>query len=192
MSPSNSSNKTSPPARNSSALRSSANPISRGRCGVSRSKNISAPTSGAKALVRAKLWNSDALVADYRSNHPSTELDALAGALLRSADQVVAAANLSELLGYEGSGTAAYFAGFSLMNRSELPFDGRAKHPPPDPVNALLSLGYTMLMNEIRSLVEGAGLEPHLGFLHRADYGRPSLALDLLEPFRSVFVDRLT
>jgi CRISPR-associated protein Cas1 len=47
-------------------------------------------------------------------------------------------------------------------------------------------------MNEIRALVEGAGMEPHLGFLHRVDYGRPSLALDLLEPFRAPLVDRLT
>jgi CRISPR-associated protein Cas1 len=78
------------------------------------------------------------------------------------------------------------------MNRSDLPFDGRRKHPATDPINALLSLGYTLAMNEIRAAVEGAGMEPHLGFLHKVDYGRPSLALDLLEPFRSPLVDRLT
>ena len=78
------------------------------------------------------------------------------------------------------------------MNRSELPFDGRRKHPAPDPINGLLSLGYTLVMNEIRAVAEGVGLEPHLGFLHRVDYGRPSLALDLLEAFRAPAVDRLT
>jgi CRISPR-associated protein Cas1 len=77
------------------------------------------------------------------------------------------------------------------MNRSELPFDGRRKHPATDPINALLSLGYTLAMNEIRAAAEGAGLEPYLGFLHCVDYGRPSLALDLLEAFRAPLVDRL-
>jgi len=78
------------------------------------------------------------------------------------------------------------------MNRSDLPFETREKHPPPDPINALLSLGYTMATNEIRGLAEGIGLEPHIGFFHQIDYGRPSLALDLVEPFRSALVDRLT
>jgi CRISPR-associated protein Cas1 len=78
------------------------------------------------------------------------------------------------------------------MNRSELPFDGRRKHPATDPINGLLSLGYTLVTNEIRAVVEGAGMEPHLGFLHKVDYGRPSLALDLVEPFRSPLVDHLT
>ena len=72
------------------------------------------------------------------------------------------------------------------MNRSDLPFEGRRERPATDPINGLLSLGYTMAMNEIRALVEGAGMEPpNLGFLHQVDYGRPSLALDLLEPFRA-------
>lgn len=78
------------------------------------------------------------------------------------------------------------------MNRSGFPFAGRRMHPPPDPVNALLSLGYTLATNELRGIAEPHGLEPHLGFLHRADYGRPSLALDLVEPFRAALVDRLT
>jgi CRISPR-associated protein Cas1 len=95
-------------------------------------------------------------------------------------------------LGYEGSAAAVYFGAFPEINRSGLPFEGRRKHPATDPINGLLSLGYTLAMNEIRALVEGAGMEPHLGFLHRVDYGRPSLALDLLEPFRAPLVDRLT
>src|ERR1039458_8774684 len=90
-----------------------------------------------------------------------------------------------------GPGSAPVGA-FPEMNRSALPFEGRRKHPVTDPINGLLSLGYTLAMNEIRALVEGAGMEPHLGFLHRVDYRRPSLALDLLEPFRAPLVDRLT
>ena len=56
------------------------------------------------------------------------------------------------------------------MNRSGFPFETRRMHPPPDPVNALLSLGYTMATNELRGVAEAHGLEPHIGFLHQIDY----------------------
>ena len=146
----------------------------------------------AKAVVRAKLRNAGKLVADYRTNYPSGALAAACAALAAAAQSVEAAPGHSELLGIEGSGAATYFRAFAEMNRSNLPFEGRRKHPATDPINALLSLGYTLTMNEIRAVAEGAGLEPHLGFLHKLDYGRPSLALDLQEPYRSPLVDRLT
>lgn len=145
----------------------------------------------ARAVVRAKLLNSAALAGDYRAHYPSAALAEVQDALGGLAGKAAGAGTHAELLGYEGSGAAAYFRAFAGMNRSDLPFEGREKYPATDPINALLSLGYTLVMNELRGLVEGMGLEPHLGFLHRAEYGRPSLALDLLEPFRSVLVDRL-
>ena len=146
----------------------------------------------ARSIVRAKLLNSAALIDDWRAHYPSELLARKAESLRRAAEETSGSLAHAELMGREGAGAAAYFGAFAEMNRSELPFQGRQKHPPPDPINALLSLGYTMLLNELRGLAEGAGLEPHLGFLHRVDYGRPSLALDLLEPFRSIVVDRLT
>ena len=152
----------------------------------------SAALGMAKAIVRAKLLNSAKLLADYREHYPSEELAAACKTLRKLADEAGAARDHAALLGYEGSGAAAYFAAFARLNRSGLKFEGRRKHPPRDPVNGLLSLGYTLALNEIRSLVEGAGMEPHVGFLHRVDYGRPSLALDLLEAFRAPLVDRLT
>jgi CRISPR-associated protein Cas1 len=146
----------------------------------------------AKAVVRAKVRNAGRLLADYRSNYPSDRLAAACEAMSRAAESIAGAARHAELLGQEGSAAAIYFGAFGEMNRSGLPFDGRRKHPATDPINGLLSLGYTLVMNEIRAVVAGAGMEPHLGFLHKVDYGRPSLALDLLEPFRSPVVDRLT
>ena len=77
------------------------------------------------------------------------------------------------------------------FNVSEMGWPGRVKHPATDPLNALLSLTYTLIMNELAGLLEAAGLDPFLGFLHQIDYGRPSLALDLLEPFRHPVADRL-
>jgi CRISPR-associated protein Cas1 len=68
---------------------------------------------------------------------------------------------------------------------------GRQKHPATDPLNALLSLAYTLIMHELTGLLEGAGLDPYVGYLHQPDRGRPSLALDLMEPFRHPLADRL-
>lgn len=145
----------------------------------------------ARSIVAAKLFNSAALLAGYRAHYPSPALASTHDALLDLEAKAAAAPDAASLMGFEGAGAAAYFEVFPLLNRSELPFPGRRRHPATDPLNALLSLGYTLLGNEIRALVEAASLEPFLGFLHRPDYNRPSLALDLLEPFRSAVADRL-
>lgn len=146
----------------------------------------------ARRLVQAKLLNQAIIVEEHLTNHPSPALHAAAGRIRRDAEAAAGSPSAEALLGNEGAGAAAFFEAFAEMNRSGLPFAGRERHPPPDPVNALLSLGYTMTLNETRSLAEGLGLEPYLGFLHRVDYGRPSLALDLMEPFRAPVADRLT
>jgi len=100
--------------------------------------------------------------------------------------------NLEALRGYEGNGAAAYFATWpALFDAERWGFRGRAYHPPPDPVNAMLSFGYTLLLNDVISAVRRIGLDPAIGFFHAIDYGRPSLALDLEEEFRPVIVDTL-
>lgn len=71
------------------------------------------------------------------------------------------------------------------MVRRTFGFSGRARHPSPDPVNALLSLGYTLVYNEISSLLDGLGFDPYLGFFHQPRYGHATLASDLLEEFRA-------
>ena len=146
----------------------------------------------AKALVCAKLANSRRLVEDYRKHYPSGGLAAAAESLKASAEGAFGSLGIESLMGFEGAGAAMHFRAFAEMNRSGLEFPGRRKHPSTDPLNALLSLGYTMAGNELHALVEGMGLEPYIGFLHAAEDNRPSLALDLVEPFRPAFVDRLT
>lgn len=93
------------------------------------------------------------------------------------------------LLGLEGSAAAFYFGVFRRLLKQDLGFRGRKKRPPTDPVNALLSYGYTLLMNKIASAVQLVGLDPYVGFLHSSQYGKPALALDLMEEFRPVIVD---
>ena len=99
---------------------------------------------------------------------------------------------LDQVRGCEGSASAAYFRVFGKFLRGEgFRFDGRSRRPPLDPVNALLSLGYTLLHNAVESAVQVVGLDPYLGTLHEVLAGRPSLVCDLVEEHRAPLVDRL-
>jgi len=103
------------------------------------------------------------------------------------------AASLDILLGIEGAAAARYFRNFRAMLKAgdELAFDfsGRHRRPPPDPVNALLSFAYAMLAREWTVALSAVGLDPYRGFYHQPRFGRPSLALDLMEPFRPLIAD---
>ena len=123
----------------------------------------------AREVVQAKIANTRAVAALYRTNYPNGDLAEAVEELTRLEGRAAEAGDRAELLGLEGAAAARWFAVFGKLNRSGLPFPGRRMHPSPDPVNALLSFGYTVLGNEIRALAEGAGLEPHLGFLHQVD-----------------------
>jgi CRISPR-associated protein Cas1 len=93
------------------------------------------------------------------------------------------------LLGLEGAGTASYFGVFQRLLNGEWTFERRSKRPPRDPVNALLSFGYVLLTNQAASAVNVVGLDPYVGYLHSSQFGKPALALDVVEPFRAVVVD---
>jgi CRISPR-associated protein Cas1 len=92
---------------------------------------------------------------------------------------------LETLRGLEGSATAAYFSGYTTLFPESLNFKNRNRRPPKDPVNAMLSLCYTMLHYELVREIEVTGLDPIIGFYHQFEYGRESLACDLVELFRS-------
>lgn len=109
-------------------------------------------------------------------------------------DQAIAPINttnaIDSLRGLEGAGSAAYFGRFDALIRAEgFRFEARRRRPPTDPVNALLSFGYALLLHDIQSAVNIVGFDPYLGYLHTQRYGRPSLALDLMEEFRPLVVD---
>ncbi|MFQ5859059.1 MAG: type I-D CRISPR-associated endonuclease Cas1d [Anaerolineae bacterium] len=96
---------------------------------------------------------------------------------------------MGTLLGLEGAGTAFYFGVFDRLVQGDVAFNGRSKRPPTDPVNALLSYAYTLLMHQVSSAISLVGFEPYVGFLHTSQYGRPALALDLMEEFRPLIAD---
>lgn len=91
----------------------------------------------------------------------------------------------SQLLGLEGSAARIYFQAYGSFFNSKWNFNGRNKRPPKDPVNALLSLGYTMLLREVDQTLQRVGLDPAFGFYHKTSHGRSSLACDLLELYRT-------
>ncbi len=142
----------------------------------------------ARRLVLAKttaqrLFLRTALVA--RPDARSPLLDAVATveavrARLRRGD----GADLGILFGFEGAAAASYFAGFATLFPPSLGFRERNRRPPRDPVNACLSLGYTLLHADAQRAVQIAGLDPLIGFYHQPSPGRESLACDLVEPLR--------
>jgi len=144
----------------------------------------------ARAMVDAKLRNSLRLVSRCQAK-PICALDAACQELRQARRRAKAADDLDALRGHEGHAARIYFGARRHMVRGELVFPGRARRPPPDPVNALLSLGYSLVGAELIGALTAVGLDPHLGFLHAPDFGRPSLAQDLLEEFRAGAVDRL-
>lgn len=102
-----------------------------------------------------------------------------------SLDRLPEAADRASLRGLEGAGAAAYFRGFLKLFAPALGFTARRRRPPPDPVNACLSLGYTLLHSQAVQACWAAGLDPMVGFLHTPAHGRASLACDLMEPWRA-------
>lgn len=145
----------------------------------------------AAAITAAKITNARRLLKRYLRNHADAPLpvhEAVA-ILSTSRKDALRAKTPAELRGIEGYAAKSYFSTIRWMVVDHL-FTGRSKHPPTDPANALLSLGYTLLGGEIAGLLTAHGLDPYLGVYHELRRGLPSLAQDLLEEFRTPIVDR--
>jgi len=153
----------------------------------------------ARAFIAGKIRNSRHILL-RASREADTQEDEKA--LSRAADDLAAslralatAGNTDTLRGIEGDAAKKYFAALNHVLkpsvRQDFPFTGRTRRPPLDPINALLSFLYSMLMNDCRSALESVGLDPQLGFLHAVRPGRAALALDLMEEFRPYLADRL-
>ncbi len=149
----------------------------------------------ARSLVVAKIRNSRVFLRRNFKTGDEAERDATLEALARMADRAAHAPSESELLGIEGEAAARYFRLFSAMfgeTARDFPafaFDKRTRRPPADPVNAMLSFGYALLTRTWLTALSAVGFDPYLGFYHKPRFGRPALALDMMEPFRSILSD---
>jgi CRISPR-associated protein Cas1 len=152
----------------------------------------------ARSIVAGKLQNSRNLL--LRAGRES-ELPDDQAALQRAAEQLAdtiqalpQAETTETVRGHEGNGARVYFGAFTSMvrqGRDTFRLDQRSRRPPMDPVNALLSFCYSLLLQDCVAAAAVAGLDPSVGFLHEDRPGRPGLALDLMEEFRPLVADRL-
>jgi len=140
----------------------------------------------AKSFVAAKLSHQRALLLRHNREHGDAQMAEAAEQIGQALQAIPRKTAISALLGLEGSATAAYFRGLRRLFAEEWKFDERNRRPPRDPVNVLLSFGYTLLAQAAFSAVQTVGLDPYAGFLHEVVYNRPGLALDLMEEFRPV------
>jgi len=143
----------------------------------------------ARLFVWGKLSNMRTVLLRANRKRGSAEIVEACARLKNAAETALGARRPDQLLGIEGSGTAAYFGVFGQLLTGPFEFHGRVKRPPRDPVNALLSLGYTILINNLCSAASIVGMDPYVGFFHSSQYGKPALALDIAEEFRPVVVD---
>lgn len=152
----------------------------------------------AKNMVMAKIYNQRKVIErTIRDHHLVVDLEKLTRVSEKVKINLASAKEASsteKLIAIEGLVAKNYFSCFNemiLQHKTEFSIEGRSRRPPLDRMNALLSFLYVLLTNETKSALEGVGLDPYVGFLHKDRPGRPSLALDVMEEFRPLLCDRL-
>jgi CRISPR-associated protein Cas1 len=143
----------------------------------------------ARAFVRGKVANCRTLLLRSARRTANRTVEEAAGRLEESLTGLDHAQTMDELRGMEGAAAARYFAAWPELVGPSWSFEGRKRRPPPDPVNSLLSFGYTLLFYNIYSLALSRGLHPYVGFFHAVRAGHPALVSDLQEEFRAPVVD---
>lgn len=142
----------------------------------------------AQRIVQAKIANSRVLLRRYRRFRPERDRGE-DHALQRLYAQCGHATTLDAVRGFEGAAARAHFDAFATLLPAAWVFDTRSRQPPKDPVNALLSYGYTILFHTVHTFILRRGLDPFVGALHAPKDGHAALASDLMEPYRSLVVD---
>ncbi|MBW2059771.1 MAG: CRISPR-associated endonuclease Cas1 [Deltaproteobacteria bacterium] len=146
----------------------------------------------AKRYVAGRLQNQRVLLRRHNNELKDEVIRSAIHNIRMMLERIESQESFDALRGVEGKGTASFFRGFRRAVRVEdMPFKERSRRPPRDPVNVLLSFGYTLLANVVQTAVDVVGFDPFMGCLHAVDYGRPSLVLDLMEEFRPVLIDSL-
>jgi CRISPR-associated protein Cas1 len=146
--------------------------------------------SFSRAIVGAKMANASTLI--RKKGYYSRQVESSEWRSLKRYVQLLRSAKTLEVIrGVEGAASATYFSFLGRLLKHRMDFRRRIKRPPPDPINILLSLGYTVLFNQICCMTNLVGLDPYQGFFHRIKPGHASLVSDLMEEFRSPVIDRL-
>lgn len=155
-------------------------------------QNIEKRLELARTVVGNKINNQIAVIKGFNWDGMEYDYHSEIANLERQLTTLADKATSNEIMGVEGICSAIYFTSFAHMFKCRIKFDKRNRRPPKDPINIILSLGYTLLTKEVASALDSESFETYLGFLHGIRYGRKSLALDIVEEFRQPVIDRLT
>jgi len=142
----------------------------------------------AQRFVTGKVQNMAALLSRFGEG---IDLGDVVERLDAASGRIAATTSREELLGVEGAASASYFGVWPLLLPDWCGFRARRRDPPPDPVNAALGFGYSLLAGWAEAALVASKLEPAIGLLHASDRARPALALDLMEEFRALLVDQV-
>ncbi|MCD8123869.1 MAG: CRISPR-associated endonuclease Cas1 [Lachnospiraceae bacterium] len=145
----------------------------------------------AKNIICGKIHNQKVVLARYARSE-NKDLKDFQHRMQWSIDKIRTCKTVSEVMGYEGNAARLYFEGLSQVVHEEFKFQGRSKRPPRDEFNSMLSLGYSILMNEIYGRLENKGLNPYFGFIHSDKENHPTLASDMMEEWRATIVDSMS
>lgn len=151
-------------------------------------------TKIARICIAGKIQNYRNILRRYERDYGAIEeIETVIHTMDRAKKDVLSATSKEHIRGFEGDAANCYFSVFPRMiinQNADFPFNGRNRRPPKDAVNAMLSLAYTLLTNDVTSALETIGLDPYVGFLHTIRPGRASLALDMVEELRAYLGDR--
>lgn len=142
----------------------------------------------ARSIIYAKLKNQEVVLRRYEKSKEISVKESLK-MLHICKEKTERCQTTAELIGYEGQGAKAYFDGLSVLIDQNFQFHGRNRQPPKDEFNSMISLGYSVLMNELYAKIEAKGLNPYFGFIHKDKEKHPTLASDMMEEWRAVIVD---
>ena len=145
----------------------------------------------AKQVIEAKIKNQIVILRRYARNR-DINCDREIEQMQRLGLKVESCDTTEEMMGYEGAAARIYFSGLGNLIDPEFRFEKRSRRPPLDPFNSMISLGYSIILNEIYGKLEGKGLNPYFGVLHQDREKHPTLASDLMEEWRAVLIDSLT
>lgn len=158
------------------------------------SENEDVSTELAKIFIAGKIQNYRSILKRYERDYGELEeIEAVVREMDKVKRNVILATTKEQIRGLEGDAASCYFSVFPYLiinQQTYFPFSGRNRRPPKDAVNAMLSLAYTLLTNDITSALETVGLDPYVGFMHTLRPGRTSLALDMIEELRAYLGDR--
>ena len=147
--------------------------------------------SMAQKVIEAKLHNQQVILKRYNRRRISDNVSKIIKSIDTIAKFIPNTILISRIMGYEGIAAKNYFSALSEIVPKDFNFEKRSRRPPRDMFNAMLSFGYSLLMSEVHTAINTAGLHPYFGFMHAMKEHHPTLASDLMEEWRPILVDSM-